>query len=65
MQSAEKVVARAGEKREKGVIISEYRAAILQDDSSSGMKDDDGQLHHNKNLPTIHSTLENGYGGEC
>lgn len=62
IKSAAEVVARTGERRERGVIVSEHRAAIPQDNRSSETapeqlsETDTKQLHNNKNvrITTVH-----------
>lgn len=50
IKSAAEVVARARERRERGVIVGDHRAAIPQDNGSSETENDNEQLHNNKNV---------------
>lgn len=50
IKSAAEVVARNGERRERGVIVSEHKAPIPQYNRSSETENGNEQLHNNKNV---------------
>lgn len=55
IKSAAEVVARAGERRERGIIVSEHKAAIPQDNGNSETEYDNEWLHNkNVHITTVH-----------